>query len=235
MKKEKTIGVMGGMGPDATIDFFRKLVDKTNAAIDQEHLHIIINNNPKVPDRQKSIAGSGPSSIPELQKTAKALEQAGADFLVMTCNTAHYYADEIIKAVSIPFVSILDASVKASLKRKPELKRIGILAANGTINAKVYEKHFNKAGVDCIKPGKKDQARVMDIIYRVKAKQVDTKLRQEIIELANILIDNGAEMILGGCTEIPLILQEKDITVPLINSTDALVDASLEYAREPES
>ncbi len=233
MKKEKTIGVIGGMGPDATIDFFSKVVAKTKATTDQEHLHIIINNNPKVPDRQKSIAGSGTSSIPELQKSAIALEKAGADFLVMTCNTAHYYVNEIIKVINIPFISILDASVDASLKRNPKLKRIGLLAANGTINAKVYENHYKMAGVSSIVPNEEEQARVMDIIYQVKAKQVTPELKQEIKLLANQLIERGAEMILGGCTEIPLILEDGDISVPLINSTDALVDASISYALNP--
>ena len=235
MKKEKTIGVIGGMGPDATIDFFSKVVAKTKATTDQEHLHIIINNNPKVPDRQKSIAGSGASSIPELQKSAIALEKAGADFLVMTCNTAHYYVNEIIKVINIPFISILDASVDASLKRNPKLKRIGLLAANGTIKTKVYENNYKTAGVNSIVPNEEEQARVMDIIYQVKAKQVTPELKQEIKLLANRLIDRGAEMILGGCTEIPLILEDGDISVPLINSTDALVDASISYALNPQT
>ena len=224
---------MGGMGPDATIDFFAKIVGKTKAPNDQEHLHIIINNNPKIPDRQKSIAGTGPSAVPELQKTARSLEQAGADFLVMTCNTAHYYLEEIKSVINIPFISILDASLEAAQKLQPDLKRIGVLAATATVKAKVYEKKFRRAGIICLNPKEKEQDRVMDIIYRVKAQDISPGLKEEIRELAEKLIERGAEMILGGCTEIPLILEDKDLSVPLISSTDALVDACLAYAYQP--
>ncbi len=112
-KQEQTVGVIGGLGPKATLDFYAKLIEKTNAASDQEHLQVIINSNPKVPNRQHSLSGTGPSCAPHLIDSAQSLKRAGADFLVMVCNTAHAYEDDIRRATHLPFISIIEASVQA--------------------------------------------------------------------------------------------------------------------------
>ncbi|MEM7800896.1 MAG: amino acid racemase, partial [Chloroflexota bacterium] len=139
---EKVVGVIGGLGPKATLDFYSKVLDKTVANQDQDHLQVIINSNPKIPNRHTSIAGTGPSCIPSLIESARSLERAGADFLVMVCNTAHAYEDVIVSATSIPFISIISESVKACLAKKPGLSKVGLLAADGCLDADLYQEKF---------------------------------------------------------------------------------------------
>lgn len=231
LKQDQTVGVIGGLGPKATLDFYAKLIEKTNAASDQDHLQVIINSNPKVPNRQYSLAGTGPSCAPHLIDSANSLKRAGADFLVMVCNTAHAYEDEIRQATQLPFISIVESSVQACLDKNPNIQRVGLLAANGCLDANLYQKSFEKYGIECVTPNQFDQAKLMKLIFRIKANDQDLSIALEMEHLAQSLIDQGAEIILGACTEVPLVLQEQYISAPLISSTDALVDAVVNYAQ----
>ncbi|HET6780529.1 MAG TPA: amino acid racemase, partial [bacterium] len=105
---EKVIGVLGGLGPWATLDLFEKILTLTPAAKDQDHLRLIIDNNPKIPDRSPAILGTGEDPTPALVETARNLERAGADFIVIPCNTAHFFYDAVRRAVSIPVLHIMD-------------------------------------------------------------------------------------------------------------------------------
>ena len=119
----KTIGVIGGMGPAATLDFFGKILEATHAERDQDHLRVLIDNNPRVPDRNAAIAGRGPSPGPQLAESARGLERAGADFLVIACNTAHAFQPDIEAAISIPLLSMIDATTDAAMSQHP--RRVG--------------------------------------------------------------------------------------------------------------
>ena len=123
-KNEKIIGILGGMGPEATIDLFQKIVKLTPAQQDQEHLRIIIDNNPKIPDRTKAILHGGENPLPELIKTAQNLERAGADFIIIACNTAHYYLPEIQKTVNITIFSIMQETALYIHHVFPSMKQI---------------------------------------------------------------------------------------------------------------
>ena len=230
-EKEQTVGVIGGLGPKATLDFYAKLLERTVATRDQEHLQVIINSNPKVPNRQSSLNGTGPSCAPHLIDSAQALKRAGADFLVMVCNTAHAYEDDIKRATNLPFISIIEESVKACLYKNPSLKKVGLLATDGCLNANLYQRGFAEHGVECIVPNTFDQAKLMDLIFRIKANDQDLAIELEMEHLAQSLIHEGAEIILAACTEVPLVLKENFITAPLISSTDVLVDSVISYAR----
>lgn len=230
-KKEQTVGVIGGLGPKATLDFYAKLLEKTKAGNDQEHLQVIINSNPKVPNRQSALAGTGPSCAPHLINSAHALKRAGADFLVMVCNTAHAYESDIRRATNLPFISIIEESVNACLHEKPTLEKVGLLATDGCLKANLYQKCFAEHGVDCLVPDTFDQAKLMNLIFRIKADDQDLAITLEMEHLAQTLIDAGAEIIVAACTEIPLVLQAGFITAPLISSTDALADAVIDYAQ----
>ena len=231
LKQEQTVGVIGGLGPKATLDFYAKLLERTEASNDQDHLQVIINSNPKVPNRQSSLDGTGPSCAPHLIDSAQALKRAGADFLVMVCNTAHAYENDIRQAIDLPFISIINESVNACLRKNPSLKKVGLLATDGCLNASLYQKCFAEHGVECITPDTFDQAKLMNLIFRIKANDRDLAIEFEMEHLAQTLIDEGAEIILAACTEVPLVLQDSFITAPLISSTDVLVDAVLAYAK----
>lgn len=225
---QKTVGVIGGLGPEATLDFFAKVLARTPADSDQEHLHLLIDNNPKVPNRNEAVAGTGPSPGPLLATSALALEKAGADFLVMVCNAAHAFQEDITDAVDLPFVSIIEETVAATLAQLPGVKTVGVLASSGCLDAALYQSAFAERGVTALVPTGENRETFMTLLYRIKAG--DKEVGGDMLELANSLISQGAEAVIAGCTEVPLVLFERDLSVPLVNSTDVLVESTIAYA-----
>ena len=228
---EKIIGILGGMGPEATIDLFYKIIKSTPAEKDQDHLRIIIDNNPKIPDRTTAILGKGEDPLPALQETARNLEKAGADFIIIPCNTAHYYISQIQESVNIPILNMIEETAKETQQRTPQIKKIGLLASMGTYKMEIYHQHFKKFNIEVISPEEKDKEEVMKVIYAVKAGDLSEKVKKNIIQIAQKLIDKGAEAIIAGCTEIPLILKEGDVPVPLIDPTKVLAEIAIQKAR----
>ena len=231
MSAAKTIGVIGGMGPAATVDFFAKLVRATGAERDQDHLRILIDNNPRVPDRLAAIAGEGPSPGPALAASARGLEQAGAEVIVMACNTAHAFEAEIKAAIGVPFLSMIDATASATLALAPARARVGLLAADGCLRAGLYQHAFAAAGIEFLLHSDDAQARFMALVRRIKAGEAGAEVRAGMAALAHALIARGAEAVIAACTEIPLALDADALGVPLVSSTDALVARTIAFAR----
>ena len=229
---EKIIGILGGMGPEATIDLFYKIIKLTPAEKDQDHLRIIIDNNPKIPDRSAAILGKGKDPLPALQETAKNLEKAGANFIIIPCNTAHYFLPSIQESVKIPVLNMIEETAKETQKRNSSIKKTGLLASIGTYKAEIYNKYFKKYNIEVISPEEKDKEEVMRVIYAVKAGNLSEEVKKSIISIAQKLIDKGAEAIIAGCTEIPLILKEENFSVPLIDPTQVLAKAAVKKARD---
>lgn len=229
MSEPKTIGVIGGMGPAATVDLFAKLVAATGAERDQDHLRILIDNNPRLPNRNDAIAGLGPSPGPQLAAAARGLQQAGADFLVIACNTAHAFQPDIEAAVAIPLVSMIDATVDAAMKNGAE--RVGVLAADGCRRARLYDRAFEERDVEALFLGGEQQAEFMKLIFRVKAGDVGDDVRRRMASLAQSLNARGAGAIVAACTEVPLVLSSDTLAIPVINSTDALVARAVAFAK----
>lgn len=228
------VGVLGGLGPEATLDFFAKVLARTRAATDQQHLRLIIDNNPAVPNRNDAVAGVGPSPGPALAEMARGLERAGAEFLVMVCNAAHAFQPEITSATSLPFVSIIDETVRATLRALPGATAVGVLASSGCLDAGLYQRAFAPHGVRVLIPTGAARERFMELLYRIKAGDKGAEVRAAMRELARELEGAGAQAVIAGCTEVPLVLPGADLDVPLVNSTDALVDATIAYARGEE-
>jgi len=228
---EKIIGILGGMGPEATIDLFYKIIKFTPAEKDQEHLRIIIDNNPKIPDRTAAILGKGEDPLPALQKTAQNLEKAGADFVVIPCNTAHYFLSSIQESVNIPVLNMIEETAKETKKRIPQIKKVGLLASIGVYKSEIYHQHFKKFYIEVISPEEKDKEEIMKVIYTIKAGDLSKRVKKNILKITQKLIDKGAEAIIAGCTEIPLILKEGDVSVPLIDPTQILARVAVQKAR----
>lgn len=230
--RRPVLGILGGLGPAASVDFYTKVVAATPARGDQEHLHLVLLSDPRVPDRNAAVAGTGPSPGPQLADMARRLETAGAEVLFMVCNTAHAYADDIVQAVQVPLVSIIDETVAATLAAAPGATRVGVLAAAGAQDARLYAAAFGKRGVSVSEPLGASRARFMDLLYRVKAGEVGEDVRAGMLALAQGLVADGAAAIVAGCTEVPLVLRSSDLaaagtSAPLISSTDALVAAAV--------
>lgn len=226
----KTVGIIGGMGPAATLDFVARLRRLTPAEVDQDHLRLLIDDNPTLPNRNAALAGRGPSPGPEIAAMARGLERSGADFLVMPCNTAHAFQAEIEAAVTIPFLSIVEATIAAALGSEPQLRRAGIMAVDGCRSAGLYQSALEAMDVTPVLLARDDQAAFMALIGRIKAGDLGAEVQAAMRHLADRLIADGAEAILAACTEIPLVLEGVDLGVPLINSTEELARRTLTFA-----
>lgn len=224
----KLIGIVGGMGPEATCDLYLKIIRNTPANNDQDHIRTIIDSNPKIPDRTAFIVGQGPDPRPLLVETAKNVEKAGACFLVLPCNTAHYFHKDVQEAVGIPVLHMME-EVARYLKGKVD--QVGILATSGTLRTGLYEKALSAVGIKPIVPGEDDQEKVMESIYLVKAGNLE-RGREIILEQGRQLAARGAQAVIAGCTEIPLILKQGDLDVHVVDATEILAKACVRFACE---
>jgi aspartate racemase len=232
----RCVGVLGGMGPEATVDFFGKLVAATPATRDGEHLRIVIDDDPSVPDRSAGVAGTGPSPAPHLARMARGLVAMGAEVLVMPCNSAHAFEAEIRAAVpGVPFLSLIEATVAATRARLPDADHVALLATDGTLAAGIYHRAFEAAGVRVTVPDPADQRRVMDAIYAVKRGDTGDGVADALRDVARRLAERGARAVIAACTEVPLVLHDGDVlvagrSVAVISSTDALVARTVDVA-----
>ncbi len=230
----KTVGVIGGMGPAATVDFMDRLLKATKAPTEQDNLRLLVDCNPHVPDRNH-LQPDGPQPGPVLAQMARGLERSGADFVVMACNTAHAYEGEIRAALTVPFVSLI-AETAAMLKaRHPQVKRAGLLAASGCLDARLYQDALAKNEVETLTLDAEGLQRFMTLLYEIKRGDLSDAARAEMRALADLLIAAGAELVIAGCTEVPLVLAQPDIAKPLLDTTAVLVERTLAYARDGEA
>lgn len=224
---DKVIGILGGMGPEATADLFLKIIKSTKVNSDQDHYRIIIDNNPKIPDRTKYILGLEENPLPAIIETGKNLEKAGVDIACIPCITSHYFIEEVQKNLEIPILNSLAQTNKYIEKNYTNTTKIGILATTGTINTKLFEKYIKN--VNIIYPDKNTQNNnVMEAIYSekgIKNGNTNGYPLNLLIEASNKLIQNGAEIIISGCTEIALVLKQCHISVPLLDPMKIVAEA----------
>jgi aspartate racemase len=223
----KTAGVLGGMGPDATVDFMAKVVALTPAGRDQDHVRMIVDHNPKIPSRSDAILGKGADPGPVMAAMAAGLETAGADFLVMPCNTAHVFRESIEAVTNIPLISIIDLTVAAC----DQFEKVGVLATDGCLECGIYQNALAGKNLEAVIPDEDDLVELMRLIDLIKLGDRSDEISQQLRHIAEGLIDNGAQAIVAGCTEIPLVLRESMLDVPLISSTDVLAQATVSIAR----
>lgn len=227
---KKVIGVLGGMGPEATLDFFGKIIHNTPATKDQDHLRLIIDNNPQIPDRTEAILGRGESPVPMMVESGLSLAQAGADFIVIPCISAHFFIDELRSKLGLPILSAFEEIPDLIKREFSHIKVVGLLATNGTIQSGQFEKKIRERGLTISVPEPDDQDRVNSAIYRIKGSAAQPSRQEckiELIGVANRLIQRGAQGMIAGCTEIPLVLKSEDLTVPLFDSLLILARAAI--------
>ena len=225
----KTIGVLGGMGPAATLDFLARLQAATGATRDQDHVHVLVDLNPQVLDRNAALRGEGPSPEGGLVAMAQGLERQGADALVMVCNSAHAWAGAVQESVGVPLIHLIaeTADEVAALG----VKRAGVLAASAALDAGLYQQALAQRGIEPLTFEGPDLAAFMTQLYRIKGGATGETERAEMRRLAGVLVTRGAEAVVSGCTEVPLVLGARDVAVPLVDSTEVLVRRTLAFAR----
>jgi aspartate racemase len=226
----KTIGVIGGMGPQATVDFFQKILDNTKAERDQDHIHVIIDNNPQTPDRTEFLLGVGESPLKSLVNSAVKLQLMGADLLAMPCNTAHYFYDEIVKFVDIPFINMIDEVAAGIRAKNPAVKRAGLLATKGVYSMGLYSRYLKKYGIEAVIPSEEGIEIVGNTIYAIK-KDLSAVDPEGINGIIEDMRTDGVDTIILGCTELPLIVDKYPKGPDYIDTTAVLAKRAVELAR----
>jgi aspartate racemase len=220
----KIAGVLGGMGPYATVDFMSKVISLTPADSDQDHVRMLVDHNPKTPDRQINTDEQRQAVRETLATMAVGLEAAGADFLVMPCNTAHAFYDLAVEKTSIPFLNIITETVATIRELEPDAASVGILATDACLQDKLYQTAIHDAGMSVLLPSAGEQNAVMKLVFNIKGGDQGSDVAHEMSNIANSLIQRGADVLIAGCTEIPLVLSPERMTVPCISSTDVLAE-----------
>jgi aspartate racemase len=227
---EKTIGILGGMGPEATLDCFAKIIKNTPAQTDQEHLRVVIDSNPKVPDRTAAITGKGESPVPILVAGCLSLQRAGADFIIIPCVSAHFFLEEVQEQVNIPILSIYETVSDIIANDHPQIKTIGLMGTTGTISGGLFQKRLAADGIKTIAPDENQQSKVMAAIYDIKNSQAPRskeEITSDLVVAAESLISKGARGIVAGCTEIPLALSQDHLPVPYFDALTILARAAI--------
>jgi len=221
-KKEKVLGVLGGMGPGATADFFLKVIALTPAGKDQEHLHLIIDSNSKIPDRTECIRAKKLTPLLKaLTVSAKRLEKAGAGVIAMPCNTAHIVHAALQKTTRVEILHLIKEAKKAATKRA--LKRPGLLATAGTVETGLYQKEF---GDKLLLPDATLKEKIHRGILLIKAGKIEKArplFKAAIAHYKKI----GADSVILGCTDIPLAVETKGAALPILDTVRVLAEASL--------
>lgn len=220
-------GVLGGMGPDATVDFMSKVLSITPAEKDQDHVRLLVNQNPAIPDRQVDTEAQRAAVEEVLAEMALGLETAGADFLVMPCNTAHAFLGLTLQKITIPFVHIVNETVQSIRDAEPEAGSVGLLAIDTCLDSNLYQKAIHAAGMSVLQLSASEQAAMMQLVFRIKRGDQSIDVSHEMVNLANSLIQQGADVIVAGCTEIPLVISAERLSVPFISSTDVLAERTV--------
>ncbi len=229
-RAKKRVGVIGGMGPSATIDFMSQVLHLTAADRDQDHIRLLVDQDPTIPDRQLAILNEGEDPGTALAAAARRLEQGGSEFLVMPCNLAHAWQSAISHAVEIPFISIVDVTVAAAIERSAASSPVGLLTTPGCFAAGLYQNALSDHGREQVLQTDDEQARAMQLVRRIKRGDQSSMVRDGLRELAQRLVDRGAQSLLAACTEFPLLLDESMFDVAFISSTNELAKATVARA-----
>lgn len=231
---KQAVGVIGGVGPMATVYYMQRVIEMTKAGCDQEHINMLVFNDCDIPDRTAFITEKSPDNpLPVMVEDAKRLEAAGCAFVVIPCNTAHYFYDELEQAVEIPVVNIVEETIRYAKARVQDLSCVGIMATTGTIVTGTYQKYAQRAGLSFAVPDEDEQDLLMQIIYDgVKAgKPVP---RADFDRVANHLRAKGAQCLILGCTELSVLKRDLPINDPdVLDSIDVLASETVRRSGKP--
>ena len=238
-------GILGGMGPRASIFFEQKLLEtsiKRGNKSDSEHPVWISIAATDIPDRTSSLAGNAPDCVPHLVRYGKLLQKAGADFLIVTCNTAHVFYDRVQPQLDIPWVHLIESTVGDIVKQHPTVTQVGVLATSGTLSNSLYNSYLLQAGlipltlpVDC-----QLQDEVMQAIYsqswglKTTGSSTDERVFEVLEKAVFYLAERGAELIVAGCTELSIALEKMNyLTIPVLDPLDVAAEVTLDRALAP--
>jgi aspartate racemase len=227
---ERVIGILGGMGPRATVDFYREILTLTPGVKDQDHMRVLIYSNPKIPDRTAAILDDGEDPLPHLVESARVLERGGAGILAIPCNTAHYFLPRLQPEIGIKILDMIAETLLDLKSQAPQVRTVGLLAATGTVRSGIYHRRFHERGIKVIVPDAVDQPEVQGGIQQVKATAHNRQTAEKFHAIGGRLVAAGAEAIILGCTEIPLAFDQKSVSYLCLNATRSLARAAVDWA-----
>ena len=230
----QAVGVIGGVGPMATVYYMQRVIEMTKAGCDQDHINMLVFNDCDIPDRTAYITSqSSDNPLPVMVEDAKRLEAAGCEFVVIPCNTAHYFYEELQDAVTIPVVNIVEETIRYAKAMIPGLEKVGIMATTGTIITGTYQKYAETAGLEAVVPDEAGQAALMRIIYDgVKAGK--PVLRADFDAVADGLRAQGAGCLILGCTELSVLKRDLLINdADVLDSIDVLASETVRRSGKP--
>ena len=229
MSKMKTIGIIGGMGPMATVDLMKKVILATDAREDQDHIPILVDNNTNIPDRTAAILSGGTNPVPEMTSALRHLEACGADCIIMPCNTAHYFLPQLQAKTETPFLSMLAATAKTCAAKFPG-KTAAILGTKGTLATGLYDRALEGEGVAFVLPDEAERDTLMHLIYDVVKASKPLAPEQGTWEaLLNGLRAHGADYFILGCTELPIVADSLPVAGPFVGPTAELAKAAIRF------
>lgn len=227
----KTLGILGGMGPEATHFFYKKIVEGTPASCDQEHIPTLIFSNTQIPDRSSKIETQDFAEIHSCMiNSAKILQAGGADILMIPCNTAHYFIDVIRDNISIPVLNMIEETA-THINNSQQANKVGILGTNATVNTGLYQTAFKNFDIEIIVPNQEDQQVVMESILQVKAGNSSRDVTETLLPIKDRMRKQGVQRFVLGCTEIPLLFQTHGAE-DLIDPMDILAKVAIDFALE---
>ena len=231
--REKVVGILGGMGPEATVDFMQRIITLTPANDDCDHIRMLVDNNPKVPSRIKAIfEGTGENPESCLVEMAKQLEKQGADLLVIPCNTAHYYFDVVASNVSIPILNMVNMTVEKIINDQPEIKKVGLLASTAVLKINLYKTALNDRNVNILYPSDDLQNSIFNSIKIIKTGQHGKTEIENIQNAADYLFEKGAQAVIVGCTELSVVSDQINFKCKMCDSSQVLAEEVVKNVKE---
>lgn len=228
------IGVLGGMGPAATADFYRKIVQATPATRDQDHLRTMIWSDPSIPDRATAFLHGGESPVQALIAGARRLEAAGAAFLAVPCNTAHLFLEPVREAVGIPILDMVGATVAELRRNTAPGSRVAVLGTAATRASGLYARRLLTEGLVPLEPSAEEQLAVDTAIAEVK-RGTEAAGGAALAPVLAALVAQGASTVIAGCTELPIACSTLTTTPPVTDPTAALARACVAHASAPRA
>ena len=229
----KRLGILGGMGPAASAEYITRLIQQTPASCDQEHIPFVLWNNPQIPDRSTSMRAGDNRPLPFLLEGIQILRTSGCDIIVIPCNTAHFWYNDMIK-INPRIIHIVDSVAYALQDVNVTNTTIGVMGTKATVELGLYQNRLSNSGWDCIVPSEEEMdTLVQPAIDLIKGGDLE-QAHDMFITVVDSLIARGAKAVVLGCTEIPLAVREdRHNDIPLINSIDSLVKAAIKEFNRP--
>ena len=225
---KKAIGIIGGMGPMATCDLMKKIIENTQADRDQAHVRLYVDSNTNIPDRTAAILGKGEDPRPAMTDSAKKLEAMGADLLIVPCNTAHFFLPDVQKTVQIPILNMQKETAKHLLENG--ITTVAVLATDGTVQSGLYDRALKEAGITPVYPKEDQQKMIMSLIYDYVKAGKDFEDLDKIHAMVADLQAQGAQGLILGCTELPIAFAPWQTALPTFDPTLILARAAVTAA-----